>query len=238
MHLHDLLISIAALISEILGTLSGFGSSTFFVPIASYLEKFQFVLALTAILHCFGNTSKIFLFREHFEWKYFFRLAVPSVVLSGVGALLTNYLPGEILKTGLGVVLILLSSIFLLGKFRFKRLPDWAAIVLSGISGFATGLVGTGGAIRGIALGALNLERGSFVVLSAAIDFGGDFLRMIIYLKSGFMDWSQWFYVPILGILAFIGARIGKQLLGLIPKGKFEKMVAVFVLLGGIAMLF
>ena len=238
MQLHDLLISFAALFSEILGTLSGFGSSTFFVPIASYLENLQFVLALTAILHCFGNTSKIFLFREHFEWKYFLRLAIPSVVLSGIGALMTNYLPGEVLKTGLGVVLILLSSIFLLGKFRFKRLPVWVAIILSGISGFATGLVGTGGAIRGIALGALNLERGSFVVLSAAIDFGGDFLRLVIYLKNGFMDWSQWFYIPILGIMAFLGARIGKKLLGLIPQKKFEKMVALFILAGGIAMLF
>lgn len=238
MHLHDISLSVVALLSEILGTLSGFGSSTFFVPVASYFEKFQFVLALTAILHCFGNASKIYLFRYGFDRKLFLKMAVPSVVLTGVGALLTNDLPIEILKKGLGVVLVMVSIIFLIGKFRFIRLPGPVAVILSGISGFATGLVGTGGAIRGIALGALNLERGAFVVLSSAVDFGGDFLRMIIYLRNGFMDWSQWFYIPVLGLMAFMGARIGKLILDSIKQEYFEKIVALFVLSGGIAMLF
>lgn len=59
---HDFLLTFLAFISEAIGTLSGFGSSTFFVPLAILVESFTFVLALTAILHCFGNLSKILLF--------------------------------------------------------------------------------------------------------------------------------------------------------------------------------
>lgn len=238
MRLHDIGLCLAAFFSEVLGTLSGFGSSTFFVPTASYLEKFHFVLALTAILHCFGNTSKIFLFREHFDGKLFLKLAIPSVVLTGVGALLVSQLPAAALGKGLGAVLVVVSLIFLFGKVQVKHLPTWVAVVLSGISGFATGLVGTGGAIRGLALSTLSIPRGAFVVLSAGIDVGGDLLRAGIYLRSGFMDWSQWFYIPLLGVMAYSGARVGKRILAKIRQDQFEKIVAVFVLFGGIAMLF
>jgi uncharacterized membrane protein YfcA len=238
MHLHDFALSIAAFLSEILGTISGFGSSTFFVPAASYFEKFQFVLALTAILHLFANSSRIFLFREHFDLKLFAKMALPSVLLTGAGALLSNQVPSDVLQKGLGFVLILVSLIFLIGKFRFKHLPISAAVILSGLSGFTTGLVGTGGAIRGVALATLNVERGAFVVLSSAIDFGGDFLRMVVYLKYGYMDWNQWFYIPILGVMAFLGSRVGKHILVSIKQEHFEKTVALFILGSGIAMLF
>lgn len=238
MHLHDFALSVVAFLSEVLGTLSGFGSSTFFVAVASYLEKFQFVLALTAILHCFSNTSKIFLFRKHFDRRLFLEMAIPFFVFTGIGALLTNWFHGDVLKKGLGVVLVVVSLIFLIGKFRFKRLPTSVAVVLTALSGFTSGLVGTGGAIRGIALGTLNIEKGAFVVMSSAIDFGGDFLRMTIYLINGFMDWSQWFYIPLLGVIAYLGARTGKLFLAYIPQRHFEKIVATFVLLGGLAMLY
>ena len=51
MQWHDIGLGFLAFISETVGTVSGFGSSTFFVPMAVFLESFHMVLALTAILH-------------------------------------------------------------------------------------------------------------------------------------------------------------------------------------------
>lgn len=238
MQLHDFALGIAAFCSEFLGTLSGFGSSTFFVPTAILFEKFQLVLALTAILHCFGNASKIFLFGQNFEFKIFLRLALPSILFTIVGALLVNYLPIRIFEIGLGLVLVSVSGIFLFCGLEIQKMPTWFAIILSGISGFSTGLVGTGGAIRGIALASLKIEKNSFVALSSAIDFGGDFSRMVIYLKSGFMDWTQWFYLPILAVASFLGAKIGKRYLASINHARFERIVALFIFIAGLLMLF
>lgn len=151
MELHDFLLGLVAFCSEFLGTLSGFGSSTFFVPTAILFEKFHLVLTLTAILHCFGNISKLFLFGRNFQLKTFLRLALPSILFTIVGALLVNYLPVRLFEVGLGIVLICVSGLFLINGFEIKKMPPWFAIVLSAISGFSTGLVGTGGAIRGIA---------------------------------------------------------------------------------------
>lgn len=238
MQLHDLILFGIAGFSEFLGTLSGFGSSTFFVPTALLVESFQFILALTAILHCFGNVFRLLFFRKSFEWKYFLILAIPSLVFTGLGAVLTNVFSADTAKTVLGVVLMLLAVSTVLRDKKKHLIPQWVGIVLSAVSGFSTGFVGTGGAIRGLALSSLNIPKNSFVALSSGIDVGGDFVRAAIYLKNGYMDWSHWFYIPLLGLAALIGARAGQALLNRINQVQFDKIVAVFVFLSGLLMIF
>lgn len=237
MQLHDFIVAALAFASEILGTLSGFGSSTFFVPAASVFEKFQFVLALTALLHCFGNVSKLALFRGNLNARLFLLLAVPSIFFTGLGAMLAGHIQTENLLKGLGVFLVLWSLFFFFRSARPSPVPMWAAMCLTAVSGFSTGLVGTGGAIRGVALASIGTQAGVFVGLSAAIDLLGDILRAVIYIENGFMDWSQWHYIPLLLVAAWCGTYCGKIILSRINQKMFEKSVAVFVFIGGIAML-
>ncbi len=98
MSLHDILLVSVGFLSEVLGTLSGFGSSTFFVPIAQWLESFHFVLVLTAILHTAGNISRIFYFRDFLRKDLLLKLALPSILFTGLGALLTSFVPTPLLK--------------------------------------------------------------------------------------------------------------------------------------------
>jgi uncharacterized protein len=236
MQLHDLIVAALAFASEILGTLSGFGSSTFFVPAASHFERFQLVLALTSILHCFGNLSKLALFRQNFNYRLFILLAVPSIVFTGLGAFLAGQIQTVYLLKGLGIFLICWSLYFFLKGRETVQMPVWVAMLLTALSGFSTGLLGTGGAVRGIALASLGTETSVFVGLSAAIDLLGDILRAAIYLENGFMDWSQWHYLPLLLVAAWCGTYLGRMILGRVDQKMFEKIVSAFVLIGGIAM--
>lgn len=234
---HDSLLLLLAILSEFIGTLSGFGSSTFFVPIAVFLESFGFVLALTAILHCFGNLSKIFLFRENLPKKLLFQLGIPSIACTAIGALLSARVSVHLLTHLLGTALICISLLTLFKRQRPRTLSlPWSSFVC-GLSGLMTGLVGTGGALRGLALSALQVEKSSFVALSAAIDLGGDLLRAGIYISAGYMDWNQWPYIPALGVAAVGGAIAGKLVLKKMNQNQFEKIVAFFVLVSGIGML-
>lgn len=237
MHLHDIGLVFIAFLSEVFGVLSGFGSSSLFVPLASFFEKFYFVLALTSILHCFGNVSKILLFRKNFDKRLFLKLFLPSILLTGIGALLVPYVPIDKLKKILGIFLIVLSTFWFFQGSRPRPASPRATYFLTALSGFFTGLVGTGGALRGMALNLMSLEKNSFVALSAGIDFGGDFIRMIIYLSEGMMDWNQWFYIPLLGIAALAGAHFGKKLLSHMSQRIFEKGVAFLVGLSGTLMI-
>jgi uncharacterized membrane protein YfcA len=60
---------ILAFFAEVLGTISGFGSSILFVPIASLFFDFHLILGITAVFHVFSNISKIALFRKGIDKK-------------------------------------------------------------------------------------------------------------------------------------------------------------------------
>ena len=238
MSLHDLNLTFFAFLSEILGTISGFGSSTFFVPVALFFESLHLVLAITAVLHCFSNFSKIALFRSHFSWKLFWKLAVPSILLTGIGAMMTSWFSVEHLIHALGIFLIFISLLFFISKKYIQYMPHNVSLFLSGLSGFLTGLFGTGGALRGLALSAMALEKNQFIVVSSAIDVGGDLLRAGIYIYNGYMDWSHWFYIPLLASAAFLGAWTGKRILQYIDQKLFEKIDIITVFISGITLLF
>ncbi|MCB0403757.1 MAG: sulfite exporter TauE/SafE family protein [Bdellovibrionales bacterium] len=237
MERHDIALTLIAFAAEFVGTLSGFGSSTFFVPAALLIESAQFVLVLTGILHCFGNLWKLILFREKFPWRTFFFLAVPAVISTGVGAWLASAYVTTIFRPVLGAFLIFVGLFSLFMKSRALRASRSVALLLSVLSGVATGLVGTGGALRGLALTTLQVPKLSFVALSSAIDIGGDILRTAIYLQSGFMNWEEWYYIPMLGIGAYLGARLGRYVLTRLEQHHFERIVAFFVIVSGIALL-
>ena len=225
------------LLCEILGTVGGFGSSVIFVPLAQWVFSFKIVLALTSILHVFSNLSKIGLFWQHIDRRFFLMYGVPSLVFSILGAFLTARVSWAYSELFLGFFLILFSSFFLV--FSKIKLPATRtnAVTSGSIAGFLAGFIGTGGAIRGVSMAAFDLEKNVFVATSGAIDFGVDFSRMVIYLNNDFMTPQYWRYVPLLLVASIVGTYIGKWILNRISQATFKTFVLVLILLIGISMI-
>lgn len=231
-----LLFFLLTLLSEILGTIGGFGSSVFFVSLGQFFYSFQTVLALTGILHVFSNTTKIILFRKSINWKLVLWLGVSSVVLAIIGALLTNWVSLVYAKLVLGIFLVTLSMVLFL-KPQTKIAPTLFNSISGGaLAGFLAGLIGTGGAIRGVVLTAFSLEKNLFVGTSAAIDFGVDLSRMLIYLDSGFLDKSYFWSIPSLFVGAVLGSYLGKRILNKISQEAFRKIILGLILAIGLSL--
>jgi uncharacterized membrane protein YfcA len=98
---------ILSILAEILGTVGGFGSSVYFVPIANFFLDFQSVLGITALFHLSSNVSKIALFRKGFDKSIVFTLGIPAVIFVSVGAWLSKFLDPTILTYLLGIFLIM-----------------------------------------------------------------------------------------------------------------------------------
>jgi hypothetical protein len=81
------------------------------------------------------------------------------------------------------------------------------------VSGFLAGLVGTGGAIRGLTLAAFELEKNAFVATSAVIDLGVDASRAGIYIWNGYFQSEHIKLIPMFIAIAFVGSYIGKLIL-------------------------
>ncbi len=226
-----------ALLSEIVGTIGGFGSSVFFVPVAEFFYEFKTVLMLTAILHDFSNSAKLIMFRKHINLRLLVIYGLPSTVFVIIGAYLSNYLESGYNELVLGVFLILFSVfIFMKPAFRLST-TLWSSLTGGTAAGFLAGLIGTGGAIRGMSLAAFNLEKNIFVATSAAIDFFVDLSRTVVFLMNGYFHSEHYVYVPFLLVTAFAGTYLGKISLNKISQENFRRIVLTLLLLIGITMI-
>ena len=233
----SLLFLFFAVVAEIIGTIGGFGSSVFFVPLASFFFDFETVLGLTAIFHLSSNISKIALFRKGLNKKLLLNIGIPSIIFVIVGGFLTKYLDTFVLKTLLAIFLIAFSLLFISNKEVIIKPERKQSIIGGSLSGFTAGLLGTGGAIRGITMAAFNLEKSVFIATSATIDFAIDFTRTIVYVCNGYVHKEELIYIPFLFVIGLAGTYIGKYILQFIPQDRFKQISLLLVLIIGVIML-
>lgn len=226
-----LLFILLSLIAEILGTIGGFGSSVFFVPLANLFLDFKSVLGITAIFHLSSNISKLLLFKKGLNKFLLLYIGVPAVIMVITGGVLSNYINEQILQIAFAIFIIV-TSIFFLVFNKYVLTPNKKNAIIGGTaSGFLAGVLGTGGAIRGITMVAFNIEKEQFIATSAAIDFAVDFSRTVVYFMNGYMQMQHMKYMVSLIIIGFVGTWIGKQVLKNISQEKFKGIV-LYLLLG------
>ncbi len=223
-----------AFVAEILGTVGGFGSSLFFVPIASYFIDFHSVLGITALFHVSSNLTKIAMFRHGFDKNIIVWVGVPAVVFVVVGAYLSRFVDTKSLEKILGYFLIGISVIFFIFK-KIKIEPNRKNSLLGGIfSGLAAGLLGTGGAIRGLTLASYQLKIEVFIATSAVIDLAIDSSRAVVYSLNGYVHLHDLYLIPILLVVSILGTLVGKKILSKISEEKFKMIVLGMIFLTGI----
>ena len=200
-----------ALIAEIIGTIGGFGSSVFFVPIANFYFDFESVLGLTAIFHLSSNLSKIVLFKKGLDKRLLLNMGIQSVIFVLIGGMLTKVFNNTFLEVFLGIFLVIIALLFLIKKELVINPIRRNAIIGGSLSGFSAGLLGTGGAIRGLTLTAFNLEKSVFIATSAFIDFMIDFSRTFVYYFNGYIHKHDLIYVPFLFVIGIVGTASEKR---------------------------
>lgn len=230
----EYLFLILTLFAEILGTVGGFGSSVFFVPVANMYFDFQTVLGITALFHVASNLSKIAMFKKGIDKRLIIYIGIPAVLFVIIGGLISKYFKGYLLEIFLGVFLIGLSLIFLIKSNLIIRPEKREAIVGGTLSGFFAGILGTGGAIRGLTMAAFNLEKSAFIATSAVIDFCVDFSRGVVYLYNGYITMDILIYIPFLILISIVGTYIGKRLLTYISQENFKSFSLILILVIGV----
>ena len=231
---HLFLFIALALIAEIIGTVGGFGSSLFFIPIASYFLDFHSVLGITAVYHVMSNLTKIALFRQGVDKKVIFWIGIPSVVFVVIGAYLSSYFQAKWLELFLAIFLIVLSIVlFVYSNIKLK--PNFVNSFSGGVlSGFLAGVIGTGGAIRGIVLASFDLSPSAFIATSSIIDLSIDLSRSVVYFFNGFVHPHDLYLLPLLAVVSIVGTFLGKKIVLKLSNDQFKKGVLILVFITGI----
>ncbi len=231
MELTDIIFFIIGFLSEVVGTIAGFGSSTIFLPMSSYFVDFKTALALVAIFHLFGNISRLAFFRHGLDKKVLLLFGVPSFVFSLIGATFVGDLSQTILKFILGIFLISICVTFLVRPKLTFPANTKSLVIGGGASGFIVGLIGTGGALRAAFLTGLKIDKTKYIATAAVIALGTDATRIPSYVSHGFLPEQYYYFIPILFAIAVGGSFVGRKIVNRINQEKFKKMVLIAIIL-------
>jgi len=233
------ILTVIVIVASCVGTITGFGTSTIMVPALLLYYPAPQTLLFVGIIHWFGNIWKLLLFRKGFQWKLILSFGIPGVAATFLGASLVFKLSPSVLSKILGTFLIVyVVYLFAKGSFRIKK-SLLTGVCGGALSGFLAGVFGIGGAVRGLFLMAFDLPKAVYIATAGAIALFIDTTRLATYFLKGarieeLLLWGLLLFIP----ASFLGAKIAQHILEKIPQEHFRKVVAVFLFLVGIKLLF
>jgi uncharacterized membrane protein YfcA len=166
--------------------------------------------------------------------KLILNIGIPAVIFVIIGAYYSKYINAKLIENILSVFLIVTSLTFIIFKNISVKPTKFNSISGGVLSGFIAGLIGTGGAIRGITLAAFNLQTEVFIATSSVIDLGIDLSRSVVYSLNGFVHKDDLYLIPILLVVSILGTLIGQQVLKKINSDQFKSIVLILILITGL----
>ena len=234
-----ILLCILTFVASILGTATGFGTSTVMVPILSLIFPVPVTLLFVGLIHLCGDVWKVILFRTGFDGKLVLAFGLSGIVASFIGASLSLQAESLPVKQILGAFLI--AYVIYLFLKRQWALPKTTGTAVTGglLSGLFAGFFGVGGAVRGAFLTAFNLRKEVYIFTSGLIALFIDSTRILRYLGGGTRLETDLLYTLLACIpISFAGAYIAKKFLDRMPQKFFRVFVGIFLGLVGMKLLF
>lgn len=227
-----------ALIAAAVASVTGFGSATMLIPFASLVIELKQAIILVAFFHWFSNTFKLLRLWKTISWRIFLLYGIPSIITAYLGATLLGTVGTGTVQIAFAVFIILFSVYSLLRPGW--SLPSRSSLLVFGgaLSGFTAGLIGLGGAIRGMFLISTRIEKEKYIATSAAIAFVTDVTRLSVYVINGNLESRYYWYILPLILIAYIGTRFGVRLLKRLPELAVRRAVLIILVLVGIRMIF
>ena len=177
------------------------------------------------------------MFRKGVDKTLLVNMGIPAVLLVLLGAWLSRFVDKKILEFLLSGFLILLSSVFLFFRLQPLRPTIFNSMAGGALSGISAGMLGTGGAIRGLVMAAFRLPKEVFIATSAFIDLFIDLGRGGAYMYNGFVHQDDLYLIPILLVVSIAGTYAGKFVLRFVSENQFSRLVLVLIFCIGIVTL-
>ena len=220
---------LVAALAAAIATWTGFGSATILTPVLASFLDLRATILVVAIFHGLNNAFKVVGFWHDITWRVCLLFAPAAIAFSVMGGLLSSVTPSYFLKVVLGSFLVFdaISGLIKRERRRERRTGVMHATLGGACSGFAAGIIGTGGAVRAFFLHRFLTEKQAYVGTSAAIAFLIDASRIPVYLTL-FDDVDIPAVMPLIVVTvaaAFGGVVVAKALLRSINTKQFGKVI-------------
>ena len=229
------------LILSTLFAMGGVGSATALVPILHFLGlEFNFAKAIGLFVNTSTTVTATIMNikRKVLDMRFAFPLAISLAFTAPIGAYLSKFIPEIYVKYLFVAFLFFAGSMILFGKKeqKFHYTKPWIMIVLGGIVGIISGLLGVGGG--SFLMPILILLGFDAKKVAVAMSFVIPFSTFTAFLTYVSMIKIDWILLIIATIAAILGGYIGNYIMHFhLNQKQIKKIIGILLYLIAIKML-
>lgn len=203
-----LLVLAIAFLSFVVSASAGMGGSLLLVPALALTMGTKEGIALAALLLAVNNVMKVVAYRATLPYARAAPIILAITAGSVFGASLMVGAPETVVAVA--VILTLVATLLFEGRgWRVVR-NVWAP-GLGLASGATSGLSGTSGPLKGVALRSLDLDRAHFVGAASLASLVGDVAKVGVFSQASLLDGGSFGLAAAALPLMFLGTLLGRQ---------------------------
>ncbi len=224
--------------ASLVSAVFGLGTALIVLSLGAYLLPVKESIALAAVLFAASTSTKTILFYQAIQWKQAMIMIIASIPFTYLGALAFGYLPAELLRKLLGVMILLYLAVSLLG-LMVRHEPKSATLFCgSAAYGFISGVLGSGNIVKALVLRGFNYPKEAFVGMMAVTSVLANFVKIAVFYKAGTLHAGQIEVMLLLITAAIFAALIGRFYLKRLSTQRFNFGLNVVLGLSAIGLLF
>lgn len=168
----------------VLSASAGMGGSLLLVPAMVLLFGAKQGVATAALLLAANNVAKVIAYRHTVPLRASLVVIVLTVLGAFVGGSLLLALPERVVQF---VVVIGVMAALVVEQLKLERVRRGAVPVLAFAAGASSGVSGTSGPLKGIALRGLGFDRAHFVGAASVVSLAGDVTKLAVFAQGGLL---------------------------------------------------
>ena len=182
-------------------------------------------------------------FRKYGSWGQVWPVFFPALVGMTLGFILLPYLPNEVMKPIIGIIILVMAMIQILRSFygaQIERMAMSTSFRYSSAAagGIATVLANAAGPIFQLYFLTIRLPKMELIGVCARFFLVANLLKLPLSAQQNLITMETlWINLCLVPLLA-LGIFVGKKLLHLIPQRAFEYLILVFAMIAGIRLTF
>lgn len=219
-----------------LSGVAGFGGGVIVLPVLVWVFGPEVAVPVVALFQLMGTTTRVWLARDHLNWKVVAWFAAGSTPFAILGSFLFIAADTDLLIRGMGGGMIVLVLLTQLPWSRNIRMALWGFLPLGGASGFLAAVMGIPGPFAPVFYLAYGLKPREYMATFSLGMLLIQVPKLAVYSTGALLTPLVVGLGLSLGVIAIAGACFGSTLLRRVPEKVFA--VGINALVAGFGVLF
>ncbi len=177
----EIVACIVIFLSFLLSASCGLGGSLLLIPMLSLVLGVKEGIVLSSLLLGLNNIVKALYYRQYIRWKQTLWLLLPMAGGAAIGAVAMVHMQADWL--GYFMAMHIIVS-FAVQRWATTSIQKSTGIGYAALSGFCSGLSGTSGPLKGIAVRCFYQSKTTLVAAASVLSLATDSIKSGIYLSQ------------------------------------------------------